>query len=222
MSLDTFKKIIYEDLPSQHLAIVDGGVLIYPEMFGLDFSLNMKDEEFYRYLVLFSSVTEVLSKAKSQKHGEELIKLVCAEISVDPSEFKKNTINLLMLESILQGRVIPMDLDSVRNIYATQSDKAKRIVEDMKHSIDPQVVKSAFKFSHQEPKKQVVKSKPVEKKKEIVLVKPEDNSQNEIKVEDKKDESLFSKTVSIIKKPPVAIGLIALGCWTIYKMNSTQ
>ena len=225
MSLDLFRKIIYQDLPEQNLAFVEGGVLIYPQMLGMTVPLNMTEEDMYRYLVLFESVMDKMGSAINEKQGQRYLQQVAQELGVNPDKFKKDNINFLMVESLLQGKVLMMDFKTVQSIYNKQKYKARKMIADLEIDIPTSVKSTAKKI----PKTiavsnpSVIEESVVERKSEppypsssqpsltIFDTNNNNNKTNSLSKDTSPHLGFLAKTTDFVRKPPVVLALISLG-----------
>jgi len=226
MTIDQFSKILYKELPSQNLAFIEGGVLVYPQMIGLSLPLTMNEDDLYLYLSLYSRVMNKLSLAKSESEGKALVETLAKELGVASDKFKKDNQYIYMTESVLAGKPLLTSFDSIQSLYRSQRDRSLSILEDLESSVKENTREVAKKV--QEKIAEVlnnVKSKKVEPNvqpptfttAQLPLLPINEGTVRETTesgtVDPQKEESptILGKTKTFLTKPPVLIAIVVLG-----------
>ncbi len=136
MSLENFSKALYQDLPSQNLGFVEGGVLVYPSMIGLALPTDLQDRDLYIYLKMYVKVMDELSKAQNEEEGKDSLKRAAKVLDVPEEKFMKETGYPYMLECVISKQVIPTSFENIQRIFSSQRDRANLLLEEMQDQVD--------------------------------------------------------------------------------------
>lgn len=145
MTIEKFSEILYKELPEQNLGYVLGGILVYPNMFGLVLPLKMEDQDLYRYTTRYIKAMDILANARSQEDGDERMKELARGLEVDYGKWVKDNSYIYMLESIMSGKPLPTDFNSIKQIYGMQARRGRVILMDLAHSVEPEFVTAVTK-----------------------------------------------------------------------------
>ena len=125
MSIEDFKQVIYQDLPKQNLAFVEGGVLIYPQMFGLTLPLKMEEKDLYQYLHAYINFADSMAKVKDEQEGRRVLRNYADKIKVDPEKFEKDTFYIYMTESVMNNEELDKSFTNIQKIYTKQAQHSR-------------------------------------------------------------------------------------------------
>ena len=145
MTIEKFSEILYKELPEQNLGYVLGGILVYPNMFGLVLPLKMEDQDLYRYTTRYIKAMDILANARSQEDGDERMKELAKGLEIDYGKWVKDNSYIYMLESIMSGKPLPTDFNSIKQIYTMQARRGRVILMDLAHSVEPEFVTAVTK-----------------------------------------------------------------------------
>lgn len=209
--IDEYRQIIYEDLPKQNLAFVEGGVLIYPKMLGLNLPITMDEKDLYQYLHAYISFADSMSKVKDEQQGRRTLRKYAESIPVDHQKLEKDTTYIYMTESVMNGKLLDKSFESIKKIYTKQAQRARVMLMDVIPNIDQDLIKRTNKKKVDITPKSNEKilqqntaildsATPILELETTTLVKmPEDDS-----------------TKSFFTKPPVIVGLVALSTYALF------
>jgi hypothetical protein len=136
MSLEHFSKALYQDLPSQNLGFVEGGVLIYPSMIGLTLPTDMQERDLYIYLSLYTTVMDKLAMAENENEGKSLVEDTAKELDVSKDKFEKDTGKIYMLECLIANKVLPTSFNQIQTVFKTQRHRANQLLNDIQSDVD--------------------------------------------------------------------------------------
>ena len=230
MSLPHFSKALYQDLPSQNLGFVEGGVLICPSMLGLTLPTDMQERDLYIYLCLYNQVMKKLSLAQNESQGKDVVRIASKELNVSKENFEKDTGKIYMLECLIANKVLPTNFNQIQTVFKTQQKRSEDLQKDLENSVD----ETAKSIGEKLRDKVALTVQNVNKEKEIeVAIRPPKTSSsqsplsqnqyagsnalalgspanpndlpNEI-VPNTEDENFLNSALSFASKPPVLIG----------------
>lgn len=252
MSLEKYSQILYKELPNERGAFVEGGVLVYPRMFGLALPSEPTEQDMYRYLTRYSKSMDYLASATSKLNGKDRIRFLARAIEVEEDAFKRDSELLFMLESVLAGKLLQANTETFKTIFEKQAQRARQILIDIQPSMDLKVVDLAQRgdakitelidIGSRDTNPKVVTFKEVENTAmvnpanimpialpEVVPSEiPETNTQQMMiqptNQEDPKEESFLNKVTSVVT-PPRLFGALAIGMGIYFfypRKNSNQ